>query len=149
MGTRLGYCIIVLESDPYLHPERSRMNIGWSSAPPLLDSDEDRGEESTPGCWLIRLGETLQETRLAQTSTTVALFGGRRPASSATLVSLSQLPRRLFNFYIFQKKNYRNIFLVLDFTFLYPYFYISIPLLPVRGAAGGLPPDRGAVGTYM
>ena len=28
---------------------------------------------------------------------------------------------RLFYFYIFQKKNYRNIFLVSDFTVIYPY----------------------------
>ena len=50
--------------------------------------------------------------------------------------------RRLFYFYIFQKKIYKNIFLVLDFTVLYPY-------RPAGGRQGGLPPGRGAVGTYM
>ena len=39
-------------------------------------------------------------------------------------------PKRLFYFYIFQKKNYRNIFLVSDFTVLYPYH-------PAGGRQGG------------
>ena len=43
-----------------------------------------------------------------------------------------------FIFVFFKKKNYRNIFLVLGFTVLYTY-----------RPAGGLPPGRWAVGTYM
>ena len=46
-----------------------------------------------------------------------------------------------FLFFIFQKKLQKYIF-----GFM---FYSSIPLPPGRGAAGGLPPGRWAVGTYM
>ena len=46
-----------------------------------------------------------------------------------------------FIFIFFKKKLQKYIFCFR--------FYSSIPLLPGRGAAGGLPPDRRAVGTYM
>ena len=47
-----------------------------------------------------------------------------------------------FIFAFFKKKIYRNIFLGLGFTVLYPY-------RPAGGAAGGLPLGRGAVGASM
>ena len=48
--------------------------------------------------------------------------------------------RVFFIFAFFKKKNYRNIFLVLDFTVLYPYR---------QGGGRGATTRQGAVGTYM
>ena len=47
-----------------------------------------------------------------------------------------------FVFAFFKKKNLQKY--IFGFK-----FYSSIPLPPGRGAAGGLPPGRWAVGTYM
>ena len=58
-----------------------------------------------------------------------------------TAVSIGR-PRRLFYFYIFQKKNLQKYILVFK-------IYSSIPLPPGRGAAGGLPPPCWAVGTSL
>ena len=49
---------------------------------------------------------------------------------------------RLFYFYIFFLKKLQKY--IFGFR-----FYSSIPLPSGRGAAGGLPPDRWAAGTYM
>jgi len=55
-----------------------------------------------------------------------------------TNVGVLGLHSRVFFIFVFFKKNYKNIFLVLDFTVLYPY-----------RPAGGLPPGKWAAGTYM
>ena len=66
--------------------------------------------------------------------------------SSATAPTRIKIQQRLregaFFFFVFFKKNLQKY--IFGFR-----FYSSIPLPSGRGAAGGLPPGREAVGTYM
>jgi len=57
-------------------------------------------------------------------------------------IHVVRLLRRLFYFYIFRKHFLQKY--IFNIT-----FYSFVPLPPGRGAAGGLPPSSGAVGTYM
>jgi len=53
-----------------------------------------------------------------------------------SVVAGPRSPLRLFYFYIFQKKNYRNIFWFLKFTVLYPYRPVEGRQAPCRPPAG-------------
>jgi len=92
---------------------RNRLGIAWK-----LLGREDRDRRSC--CSLFCLADKIQITS-----------PGLRNSNRPTAPWYDHFRAvRLFYFYIFQKKNYRNIFLVLDFTVLYPY-------RPAGGTAGG------------
>jgi len=83
---------------------------------------------------MLRTARTNQTGPTNRTLSTAA----HRPHASSVAVGRV----RLFCFCIFQKKILQKY--IFGFR-----FYSSIPLPPGRGAAGGLPPGRWAVGTYM